>query len=49
LVADAVLEKSKELVIQALLADPVVTTAKCIPEMVEYVIAEQSPWLDYLQ
>ena len=49
LVADAVLRQSKELVIQALLADPVVTTAKCIPEMVDHFLTEQSPYLDYLK
>ena len=49
LTAEAVLGKSKDLVIQALLADPVVTSAKGIPELVELMIAEQQPWLNYLQ
>ena len=49
LTAEAVLRKSKDLVIQALLADPVVTKAKGMPEMVDLMIAEQRPWLDYLQ
>jgi len=48
LTAEAVLNKSKDLVIQALLVDPVVTSAKKIPEMVDHIIAEQKPWLDYL-
>ncbi len=49
LTAEAVLGKSKDLVIQALLADPVVTSAKGMPELVELMIAEQQPWLNYLQ
>ncbi len=49
LTAEAVLGKSKDLVIQALLADPVVISAKGIPELVELMIAEQQPWLNYLQ
>ncbi|MDE2675686.1 MAG: hypothetical protein OXH65_11315 [Paracoccaceae bacterium] len=48
LTAEAVLNKSKDLVIQALLVDPVVTSAGKIPEMVDHIIAEQKPWLDYL-
>ena len=48
LTAEAVLEKKKELVIQALLVDPVVTISNGIPELVDHMIAEQSPWLDYL-
>ena len=48
LTAEAVLNKCKDLVIQALLVDPVVTTAGKIPEMVDHIIAEQKPWLDYL-
>jgi len=49
LTADAVLEKSKDLVIQALLVDPVVTVSKGIPALVDHMIAEQRPWLDYLK
>ena len=49
LTAEAVLEESKDLVVQALLVDPVVTIAKGIPGMVDHIIAEQRPWLDYLQ
>ena len=48
LVASAILEKSRDLVVQALLVDPVVTRAKEIPAMVDHFIAEQRPWLDYL-
>ena len=49
MVANAVLEQSRELVVQALLVDPVVTRAKRIPELVDHMIAEQRPWLDYLR
>ena len=45
----AVLEKSRDLVIQALLVDPVVGVAEKIPALVDHMIAEQSPWLDYLK
>jgi len=48
LTAAAVLEGSRELVVQALLVDPVVTVSKPIPALVDHMIAEQSPWLDYL-
>lgn len=47
--ACAVLEKSKDYVIQALLVDPTVNVSKNIPEFVDHVIEEQSPWLDYLK
>ncbi len=46
--ANAVLEKSRDLVIQALLVDPVVVVSKEIPALVDHMITEQSPWLDYL-
>lgn len=48
LTAEAILQKKKDLVVQALLVDPVVTVSKGIPELVDHMIAEQSPWLDYL-
>ena len=48
LTAESVLQKKKELVIQALLVDPVVTVSNGIPELVDHMISEQSPWLDYL-
>ena len=47
--AEAVLSESKEAVIQALMVDPVVTTAAQLPQLVDHMIAEQSPWLDYLK
>ncbi len=47
--ADAILQKSKDLVIQALLVDPVVNVAKDIPELVDVMIDRQRPWLDYLK
>lgn len=47
--AEAILQKKKDLVIQALLVDPVVNVSKRIPEFVDHMIAEQSPWLDYLR
>jgi len=49
LTALAVLNKSRDLVIQALLVDPTVGTAKNVPALVDHMIAEQSPWLDYLK
>lgn len=49
LTAEAVLQQSRDLVIQALLVDPVVTVSRPIPALVEHMIAEQSPWLDYLR
>lgn len=49
LTAEAVLQKSRDLVVQALLVDPVVPVAKGIPDMVDHMIAEQRPWLDYLK
>ncbi len=49
LTAEAILQKKRDLVIQALLVDPVVTVSKGIPELVDHMIAEQGPWLDYLK
>ena len=46
--AEAVLNGSKDAVIQALMVDPVVTTSAQLPQLVDHMIAEQSPWLDYL-
>ena len=48
LTAEAILQAKKDLVVQALLVDPVVTVSRGIPELVDHMIAEQSPWLDYL-
>ncbi|MFL2785150.1 MAG: hypothetical protein ACJZ87_01575 [Paracoccaceae bacterium] len=47
--AEAVLGGRKDAVIQALMVDPVVTTAAQLPQLVDHMIAEQSPWLDYLK
>ncbi len=47
--ARAVLEASREFAVQALLVDPAVTKAKAVPALVDHMIAEQSPWLDYLR
>ncbi|MBL4680641.1 MAG: hypothetical protein JKY88_07960 [Pseudomonadales bacterium] len=46
--AIAVLEKSKDAVIQALLVDPVVTKAQKIPELVDVMISQQEEFLGYL-
>ncbi|MDA5556978.1 family 4 glycosyl hydrolase [Shimia sp. MMG029] len=46
--AEAILQGSRDLVVQALLVDPIVTKSKGIPALVDHMIAEQSPWLDYL-
>ena len=48
LTSEAVLQRKKDLVIQALLVDPVVTRSTDVRELVNQMIAEQSPWLDYL-
>ena len=47
--AEAILNKSRDQVIQALLVDPVVDVSKGIPDLVDHMISEQSPWLDYLR
>lgn len=47
--AEAILQKKKSLVVEALLVDPVVTVSNGIPELVDHMVAEQSPWLDYLK
>lgn len=48
LTTEAVLHKSRDLVVQALLVDPVVTSSVRVETLVDHMIAEQSPWLDYL-
>lgn len=48
LTSEAILQESRDLVIQALLVDPVVIKSKGIEALVDHMIAEQSPWLDYL-
>ena len=49
LTAEAVIHKKKSLVIQALLANPVVHQASKIQEMVDRMIDQQNKWLGYLQ
>jgi alpha-galactosidase len=49
LTAEAILRQSKDLVIQALLVDPVVDKCANIPDMVDFMIENQSPFLDYLK
>ena len=49
LTAEAILQKSKDLAIQSLLANPVVNKASRLREMLDRVIRSQSPWLDYLK
>lgn len=49
LIADAVLEHSKEKVIQSLLVNPVIRNVSRIPELVDLMIDREKPWLDYLQ
>ena len=47
--AEAVLQGKRELAVQALLVDPIVTTYARVGELVDYMIDEQAPWLDYLK
>jgi len=49
LTAEAILQQSRDLVIQALLVDPVTNRAARIPELVDHMIREQEPWLGYLK
>lgn len=49
LTAEAVLNQSRELVVQALLVDSVNNKCRRIPELVDLMIARQSPYLDYLK
>jgi len=49
LTAEAVLQKSKALVIQACLVDPIVSQYHGIEEMVDTMIAYQEKWLGYLK
>lgn len=48
LIAEAVLRRKKDLVIQALLANPVVHQVRGVREMVDHIVALQKPWLGYL-
>jgi len=49
LTAETVLTGSRDMAIQALLVDPVVTRSTGAAALVDHMIAEQSPWLDYLK
>ena len=49
LTAEAILHKSKDLVIQALLVNPVVPICERVPELVDVMIARQAQWLGYLR
>ncbi|MCH3918788.1 MAG: alpha-glucosidase [Spirochaetia bacterium] len=49
LIAEAVLHGSKEYALQALMANPVIDVCAQLPELLDQVIAMQSPWLDYLK
>ena len=49
LTAEAVLKKDKNLVVQALLAIPVVNKASVVKPMVDHMINAQRKWLGYLK
>jgi len=49
LTADAILQKSKAVALQALLADPIVNNYHGIEEMLDTVLAYQERWLGYLK
>ncbi len=49
LTAEAILQKKKEYVLQALLVNPVVPTCKNLESMVDTVLERQKPWLGYLR
>ncbi len=49
LLADAVLEGSRDLVIQALLVNPVIDSIAKIPELVDVMLDYQSHWLGYIK
>ncbi|MBU0927767.1 MAG: alpha-glucosidase [Spirochaetes bacterium] len=49
LTAEAVIHKKKSLVVQAMLANPVVHQASHIEAMVDRMIAQQGKWLGYLK
>jgi len=48
LTSDAILKKSKDLVVQALLVDPTVNNSNAAVDLVEFMLAEQGDWLGYL-
>lgn len=49
LTAEAVIHRSKEYAVQAILANPVVSQAGQVEAMVDRMIAQQKRWLGYLQ
>jgi alpha-galactosidase len=49
LLADAILQGSRDLVIQALLVNPIVNDVNHIPELVDIMIERQEQWLGYLK
>ncbi len=49
LTAQAIIDGSKDMVIQALMVDPVTSKVKDIDKLVNLMIETQSPWLDYLK
>ena len=49
LTAEAILQKSKALVLQALLVDPIVTRYHGIEAMLDTMIDYQGKWLGYLK
>jgi len=49
LTAEAIINKSKDYVVKALLANPVVNSTRNLEALVDQMIATQSPWLDYLK
>lgn len=49
LIAEAIIKKDKRLVIQSLLANPVIHSSKGLGAMVDQMIELQSPFLDYLR
>jgi alpha-galactosidase len=49
LTAEAVIHKKKSFVIQAVLANPVVSQARNVEAMVDRMIDQQKKWLGYLR
>lgn len=49
LTAEAVLNRSKDLALQALLVNPVLNVTRGLDEMIDQVQDLQKPWLDYLK
>jgi alpha-galactosidase len=49
LTAEAVLQKSRQIALQALLADPIVQQYSRVEEMLDTMISYQEKWLGYLK